>query len=73
MGKGTKKTMSLQEYQEGLKIASECPSVYALIQAAMRVADSRNLQLLKSGWPEIWLELRARYNAPGGRVLGEME
>lgn len=39
---------------------------YALVMAAMRRADSRNLVLLRSAFPDVYDELHARYNAPGG-------
>jgi hypothetical protein len=58
--------MTLFEYEEGLKIAANDPSFYALIQAAMRKADSENLEMLKGCWPETLNELLKRYNAPGG-------
>lgn len=43
----------------------------AIIQAAMRQADSTNLAKLKVAWPEEWEDLQARYNAPGGLLEGE--
>ena len=65
--------MSLHEYEEGRKLAAKDPPFYALIQAAMRRADTYNLELLKIRWPEVWLELRARYNAPNGMLKSEIE
>jgi len=38
--------------------------------AAMRKADTPNTAKLKAAWPDVWAELDARYNAPGG-VLPE--
>lgn len=61
--------MSLHEYQRG-RIASDEP-FYALIQAAMRRADSWNLAKLRAEWPEVWDELSARYHAPGGLLPGD--
>jgi hypothetical protein len=46
---------------------------YALIMAAMRKADSYNLEALKKAFPEVWIELQVRYNAPGGFLPGEKE
>lgn len=60
--------MGLYEYEVGREIAAKDPPFYALIQAAMRKADTANLELLKECWPDVWLELRVRYNAPGGRL-----
>ena len=64
--------MSLFEYREGQKIAASDPSFYALIQAAMRRADSFNLERLRAIYPDVYAELQARYDAPGG-VLPEEE
>ena len=41
-------------------------SFYGLLMAAMRRADTRNLEKLKSVFPTEWNELQARYHAPGG-------
>lgn len=65
--------MSLFEYHEGLVIASKDPSFYALIQAAMRRADTDNLKMLKGCWPEVWRELKERYNSPGGLLAVEKQ
>lgn len=45
----------------------------ALIMAAMRAADTTNLALLREAWPDVWNELEARYNAPGGVLDGDPE
>jgi hypothetical protein len=65
--------MTLFEYEEGLEIAANDPSFYALIQAAMRKADTENLEMLKGCWPKVFEELFARYNAPGGRLPEELK
>jgi hypothetical protein len=65
--------MSLYEYEEGLEIAAKDAPFYSLIQAAMRRADTTNLEMLKKCWPEVWLELRARYNAFDGKVQSELK
>jgi hypothetical protein len=57
--------MTLFEYQEGLDLGKRDPSFYALIQAAMRKADTENLEMLKGCWPKTYEELLKRYNAPG--------
>lgn len=44
---------------------------YALIQAAMRKADTPNLEALKAAFPETWAELQVRYNSPGGLLPSE--
>lgn len=63
--------MSYFDYKVGLQIASEDPPFYALIQAAMRKADTDNLEKLKIAFPEIWEEFYARYYAPGGRLADD--
>jgi hypothetical protein len=67
------KEMSLYEYEEGCEIAAKDPSFYALIQAAMRKADTYNLELLQGCWPNVWRELMERYNAPGGKLQSELK
>jgi len=58
--------MSYYDYRMGQRIELERYPFYALIQAAMRQADTPNLQMLKESWPEVWEELETRYNAPQG-------
>jgi hypothetical protein len=58
--------MSLHEYRESVDLGRRDASFYSLIMAAMRKADDNNLPKLKAAWPEVWEELQARYNAPGG-------
>lgn len=57
--------MSIIDYKESLKIAANDYSFRALIMAAMRKADTRNITLLRTYWPEIWEELYELYNTPG--------
>jgi len=63
--------MSLYEYQESREPVISTAGFYALIMAAMRRADTDNLRKLQTCWPEVWAELQARYNAPGGLLPGE--
>lgn len=65
--------MSLYDYDYGRILEKDNVPFYALIQAAMRRADSTNLELLKGCWPEIWDELQKRYNSPGGILRGELD
>lgn len=60
--------MSLHEYLVSQELDRDHPPFYALIMAAMVKADSRNIALLRSAFPETFAELDARYNAPGGRL-----
>lgn len=39
--------------------------------AAMRQADTTNAWKLRTEFPEVWSELQARYNAPGGLLADE--
>ena len=58
--------MSRYDYLVGQKIEAEGYPFYALIQAAMRQADSTNIEKLRRAFPEVHAELQERYNAPGG-------
>lgn len=58
--------MSLHDYRIGRKIADADPPFYALIQAAMRRADTENLGKLSAAWPEVFTELLMRHEAPRG-------
>lgn len=61
--------MSRKDYLDSQKI--EQFSFEAIIMGFMRIADSENLAFLRSKYPEIYQELKARYNAPGGYLEGE--
>ena len=63
--------MSLRDYEIGHKISCMGYPFNALIQAAIRKADSDNTLKLKEVFPEIYDELLKRYNAPGGKLPGE--
>lgn len=63
--------MSLYDYKMGLKISGQDYHFYALIQASMRQADANNLKKLQLAFPEIWEELQARYDSPGGKLEGD--
>ena len=63
--------MSYRDYVIGREIAAEDYPFYALIQAAMRKADSENLVKLQAAFPLVAQELRIRYNAPGGILLSD--
>jgi len=61
--------MSRYDYQLSIKL-SYYP-FYALVMAAMRNADTDNLEALKRVFPATWREFEARYNAGGGYLPGE--
>lgn len=49
------------------------PSFAGLIMAAMQRADTTNAAMLRSAFPDVWAEVDARYNAPGGILPGELD
>ena len=63
--------MSHYDYTIGREITMRDYPFYALIQAAMRQADTDNAEKLREAFPDTWTELRARYNAPKGLLPGE--
>ena len=60
--------MSYYDYRIGVGITIQDYPFYALIQAAMRQADTDNLEKLKIAFPEVWKEFEARYKAPARRL-----
>ena len=58
--------MSLFDYKQSQIIASKGYTFYALLMTVMRQADTDNTEKLRSLFPEVWEELRARYNATNG-------
>jgi len=65
--------MSYNHYFQSIRIVSGDelggePDFYSIIMAAMRRADSDNLEKLQSAFPRQAEELQVRYNAPGGYV-----
>lgn len=65
--------MSLYDYEVGLQINSHDYPFYALIQAAIRQADSDNITILRHAFPEVYEELLQRYSAPGGVLPQDKE
>jgi hypothetical protein len=60
--------MSYYDYLISRQIGASDPPFEALVMAAIRKADSTNTVKLRAAWPDVWDELSARYNAPGGRL-----
>jgi hypothetical protein len=60
--------MSLYDYKRSQDGVLQVAPFYALIMAAMRNADTHNLNQLQIAFPHVWQEFQARYNAPGGRL-----
>lgn len=68
--------MSLRDYDLAAKLDREGDYVedfYALIMAAMKNADTENMAKLRAAWPEVYSEVVARYNAPRGLLVGEVD
>jgi len=63
--------MSHYDYVVSREISKTDPPFASLIMSAMRKADDANLEMLAGCWPEIWEELKVRYNAPGGYLPEE--
>lgn len=63
--------MSLHEYISSKEIGKKDYPFYALIMAAMRQADTNNLEKLKLIFPEVFKEIQDRYDAPGGKLDGD--
>ena len=58
--------MSHYDYKISQQIAAQDYPFYALIMAAMRKADTRNIELLRVAFPDTYRELKFRYNSPNG-------
>ena len=66
--------MSYHDYKIGQSIIIVPGMTFdGIIQAAMRKADTPNLDRLKAAWPRVWDELQARYDAPGGYLPEELQ
>lgn len=65
--------MSYYDYEQSKDIRRHRFTFDALIMAAMFKADTYNAAILQLAFPEIWEELQARYDAPGGKLEGEKE
>lgn len=65
--------MSLHTYVVARELVRQDVPFYSLIMAAMERADTFNAARLRAAWPEVWDELVARYNAPGGLLEGESQ
>ena len=65
--------MSYYDYEVSRSLTQGDWPFNAIIMAAMRQADTVNLRKLQRAWPQIWGELRQRYDAPGGLLEGELE
>jgi len=62
--------MSYYDYYTGQRLTEHFndDEFYGVIQGAMRLADTDNLEKLKTAFPEVWKDLQARYNAPGWKL-----
>jgi hypothetical protein len=64
--------MSFHEYMVSRELAAADPPLYALIMAAIRKADTRNMAKLQALFPQVVAEFEDRYNAPGGKLESEI-
>lgn len=64
--------MSRHEYLAARELTGQDLPFYALIMAAMRQADTPNLERLKVAFPWVWAELSARYHAPDGVLVTDL-
>lgn len=60
--------LSLHEYEQSKHIQAQNYPFYALMATLMRQADTRNTDLLRENWPDIWESLLRRYEAPLGVI-----
>jgi hypothetical protein len=62
-------------YEESRRIHAETRGAgfYPLLMAALRAADSENLERIRAVLPDVVAELQARYDAPGGVLPAEKE
>jgi hypothetical protein len=64
--------MTRHHYETGKRIVrlkhEEDLPFYGILQGLMRLADSDNLMRLQLMWPDVWSDLKARYDAPDGRL-----
>jgi hypothetical protein len=63
--------VSRHEYEVSKALVRMDPPFFALIMAAMRTAGTGNHRALQLAFPEVWKELQARYDAPGGVLAGD--
>ena len=63
---------SRYDYMKGRELEAEDTPFYALIQAAMRRADTGNLYKLQTAFPQVWIELQERYDTLGGFLKEEL-
>ena len=59
--------MSHYNYRSSQAIEARGYNFYSVLMAAMRLADSDNLNKLQRAFPEVYAELVERYNLPGGK------
>lgn len=65
--------MSRYDYEQSKLVHAGMHPFYSLIMAAMRKADTANLDLLTTAFPFVWKELSDRYDAPGGILPGDSD
>ena len=61
------------DYKIAMVLAASDLPFSSLLAAAMARADSRNMAVLKSGFPQLAEDLLLRYDAPGGVLPRDMK
>jgi hypothetical protein len=60
-------------YRAAVEYRSKCDDFYGLLMATMWKADSYNAARLRMAFPDVFDELQARYDAPGGVLDSDPE
>lgn len=63
--------VDLADYKRGVEVARQGEPFYALLTAALLVADSHNALAMRRAFPAEVRCIDWRYNAPGGLLPGE--
>lgn len=63
--------MSLFDYRRAQELAAEHENVHAMLMACVLRGDSQIQAAIKAAMPDVYAETYARYNAPGGLLVGE--
>ncbi len=60
------------DYEASIALLAEEPPFWSLVMAAMVRGDTDNARTLRAAFPDVYDEVCARYNAPGGYLPGEL-
>lgn len=65
-------TPGVTEYREGRIASAQGYGFYSLIEAAMRTADSEQIEVLRNAYPNVYADLMARYDSQNTRIVNDM-